>query len=501
MVDSINASEEGLRIVDQARRKKRWNKTAEAWCIRGFTSRATLSRFWAGQPIRKEIFVAICEAVGANWQEVATVTEPDSVFEIASEAKRVDSLVSVANANQTTNSAVHYSHQDWGDAPATTRFYGRANELAMLNQWIGQEQCRLVALLGMGGMGKTALAAKAAQLHQQAFECVIWRNLRNAPLLETLLADLLQSLSPLPAVEMPATLDGKILQLLKELRTHRCLLVLDGVESILQDGGYRNGYEEYGPLFTCIGETQHQSCLVLTTREMPKSLLPLEGETLPVRCLSLKGVTWIEGQQIFQDKGSLTGTAAEWATVVERYAGNPLVLKLIVSTIRSMFGGSLAYFLTFVQNSSFLVDEVRDLIEEHIDRLNPLEQDLLCWFAIHPKPMTIEEVQEGIASPLSTGKLMQAIAALQRHCLLEITTEQTAHAQQSLVLKYTTNALIQQMIWGMNQQHIIGNAPPTPPGSADTKCCKNNRRSSVRMTSSQTRRSVANERMLILTRA
>jgi hypothetical protein len=54
-VNSIKASEQGLRIMDQARQKKRWNRTAVAWCMQGFTSRATLSRFWAGQPIRKEI--------------------------------------------------------------------------------------------------------------------------------------------------------------------------------------------------------------------------------------------------------------------------------------------------------------------------------------------------------------------------------------------------------------------------------------------------------------
>ncbi|NJR63704.1 MAG: hypothetical protein HC769_35995 [Cyanobacteria bacterium CRU_2_1] len=92
MVDSIKASEQGLRIVDQARQKKRWNKTAEAWCIRGFTSRATLSRFWAGQSIRKEIFIAICEAVGANWQEVADWGETYSVALVKSEVETSDSL-------------------------------------------------------------------------------------------------------------------------------------------------------------------------------------------------------------------------------------------------------------------------------------------------------------------------------------------------------------------------------------------------------------------------
>lgn len=43
--------------------------------------------------------------------------------------------------------------QDWGDAPEISSFWGRTDELATLNQWM-QEQCRLIAILGMGGMGK-----------------------------------------------------------------------------------------------------------------------------------------------------------------------------------------------------------------------------------------------------------------------------------------------------------------------------------------------------------
>ncbi|MDJ0716282.1 MAG: NB-ARC domain-containing protein [Prochloraceae cyanobacterium] len=53
----------------------------------------------------------------------------------------------------------------------------------------------MVRLLGMGGIGKIALAVKIAQQLQNQFEYVIWYTLRNAPSLETLLSELVLFLS------------------------------------------------------------------------------------------------------------------------------------------------------------------------------------------------------------------------------------------------------------------------------------------------------------------
>ncbi|NIV27928.1 MAG: hypothetical protein GWN58_00015, partial [Anaerolineae bacterium] len=47
-------------------------------------------------------------------------------------------------------------NQDWGEAPDTAAFYGRGTELARLERWLVRDRCRLVAVLGMGGLGKTA---------------------------------------------------------------------------------------------------------------------------------------------------------------------------------------------------------------------------------------------------------------------------------------------------------------------------------------------------------
>ncbi len=47
---------------------------------------------------------------------------------------------------------------DWGEALDVPTFYGREEELALLSQWVGEARCRVVSVLGMGGIGKSALA-------------------------------------------------------------------------------------------------------------------------------------------------------------------------------------------------------------------------------------------------------------------------------------------------------------------------------------------------------
>src|SRR5207244_7852896 len=64
--------------------------------------------------------------------------------------------------------------QDRGEAPDTTSFVGRAEELALLRQWVLDERCRLVAVLGFGGIGKTILAARMAQAVAPGLERVAW---------------------------------------------------------------------------------------------------------------------------------------------------------------------------------------------------------------------------------------------------------------------------------------------------------------------------------------
>ena len=79
MADSVRASKRGLEIVNEARYHKGWKKqvTVQWWEI-AHTSQATLKRFWQRKPIDRLAFIAICRAVGVDWEEVV---ERDEILE------------------------------------------------------------------------------------------------------------------------------------------------------------------------------------------------------------------------------------------------------------------------------------------------------------------------------------------------------------------------------------------------------------------------------------
>jgi WD40 repeat protein len=73
MANSLIASDDGLKKVDEAREKQGWHRADKRFLeAAGNISRATLNRFYAKKPVKHDNFVAICKAVGIKkWQGVA----------------------------------------------------------------------------------------------------------------------------------------------------------------------------------------------------------------------------------------------------------------------------------------------------------------------------------------------------------------------------------------------------------------------------------------------
>src|SRR5207244_13445312 len=133
---------------------------------------------------------------------------------------------------------------------------------SLLSSWVVEEGCRVVSVLGLGGIGKSALATRVMHWVAERFEVVIWRSLRDTPACETLLDECLQVLAPQALRDVSVSLERRLGLLLEYLRNMRVLLVLDNLEALLEEGqctGHmRAGQEVTDGLLRRMAETEYQ---------------------------------------------------------------------------------------------------------------------------------------------------------------------------------------------------------------------------------------------------
>lgn len=316
----------------------------------------------------------------------------------------------------TSDTSQPQTRLDLADAPHISSLSDRTSELATLEKSIVQEKCNLAAILGLSGIGKTALSLHLIQKIQHNFEYVIWRSLRHSPPLETTLKNLLEFLLNQPEIELPSSIPERLSLLMEYLRKNRCLIILDDVQAILSSrqlaGNYRPECENYSILFRQIGETTHNSCLILNSWEPPREITALKGENSPVRSLQLKGIG-AAATEIFRQKRLLNPET--WENLINAYQGNPLWLKIVATTIQEIFRGRVAEFLKY--DMLFLGEELAATLHPQINRLSELEKKLISQLSREVNPVSIEQLLKD--AELSPSELFDGLQSLGRRSLVE----------------------------------------------------------------------------------
>jgi WD40 repeat protein len=334
---------------------------------------------------------------------------------------------------------------DLADAPTDIQpFCGRDAELAKLINWLTIDRCKLIGILGIGGIGKTALAARLSDLDlTEKFDLVIWRSLREAPPLLQLLGELIQFLSEFTEIEIPKSSDRAIARLLYYLRQKRCLILLDNIEAIMEAGdfagNYRSGYTDYGQLFQSIGTTRHQSCLLFTSREPPLELAELAGADLPVRALYLSGLADDAAQLL--TKIGLAGDASQLDAIADRCQGNPLYLRIVANTIVHSFDSQIDNFLA---TNQYTYGKIAAVLQAQLERLSQAEKLIIYHLAIGREPISLTTLETHLQPLGYDANIVQTIDSLQQRSLIEVTQGQR-YTLQNVVLEFMTGAVIREL--------------------------------------------------------
>lgn len=288
----------------------------------------------------------------------------------------------------------------------------------------------------MGGVGKTALVTQLAQKIQDEFDYVIWRSLRTSPSFDSIMTDLVSFVSNHQETK------PDINRLIQYLRTNRCLLILDNLETVLDvghAGNYSLDYEKYGELIRVIGEAAHSSCLILTSRNKSAEVALLEGTELPVRSPNLFGSPEL-AFSLLRSK-QLVGSDKQKRELCDRYSNNPLKVKIVANTIIDLFNGNICKFL---KQNTLLVTNISRLLEQQLNRLSKIEQEIMYWLAINRELRTITDLARDFVPAISQSQLLQAIESLIWRSLIE--KNANYYTQRPTVMEYITEQLHHKIV-------------------------------------------------------
>lgn len=222
-------------------------------------------------------------------------------------------------------------------AAPVTSFVGRAAELALLASRLADPRCRLLTILGPGGVGKTRLALEAASAAKEQINDAFLDGVYFVSLLAVCSASALAA-AVAPAIGCPLSpgADPQA-ELLRYLRDRELLLVLDGFEHLVGEAGCLTILLEHAPRVKLLVTSQQRLNLA--------GEWPLELGGLPYASLgTTAGVETYDATQLFLQRARQADPAFAPATldtqaitfICELVEGLPLAIELAASWVKAM---------------------------------------------------------------------------------------------------------------------------------------------------------------------
>jgi hypothetical protein len=331
-----------------------------------------------------------------------------SHFNLCSETsekhKTTDSTKSKASVN---------SFIDLALAPKITHFEGRSEELEELSDYILNQPTRLMAVLGLSGIGKTTLVKRFIDLHSPQFDAVIWKSLKFPKSLTQMLNDILEFFNQ--ETEKILGVDEQITQVFELLSDRRCLLVFDDVQNLFIPGQfagqYQPEYTDYKTFFKMIAEISHQSCLILISQEKSPEMISLDAELYPKKSLELEGLD-ADGGDFLQYHG--LPPEENLLNLSNLYQGHPLYLQYISNLIKEVFSDRVDELMA--EDSLIFPEEMKLLWDTLWMRLSKVEQEISLEMSRAKSPISRNDLRKSLT--FSSLELVNGLQSLTRRYVL-----------------------------------------------------------------------------------
>ena len=271
-------------------------------------------------------------------------------------------------------------------APATP-LLGREVDLAQLADLLDRPACRLITLVGPGGIGKTRLALHAATEQLGMFADGIWL----VQLAALSSADLLV---PSIAASLGTTLDDRAdhtAQLLSSLREKELLLVLDNFEHLLEGAGLLAELLQRAPRVSVLVTSRERLRLPGEwTVEVEGLPYPREDETTDLEHYSAAALFLIAARRATNGFTLTTEESAWVARICRLVEGMPLAIELAASWARVLtcreiaeeLEGSLDFLTSTERARAERHRSLRTVLDHSWNLLAPQEQRVLRQLAV-----------------------------------------------------------------------------------------------------------------------
>jgi hypothetical protein len=317
-------------------------------------------------------------------------------------------------------------------SPSYSTLFGAAERLSQLEALLlPPEPPWVVAITGIGGLGKTSLAQAALRqlIPRFRYERVAWLSV-NMPTegdhslpANLTVAALMSSLAPLVCPYLPpqATAAEQQQQVRQMLQTFPHLIVIDNLEA-----------ETPPELLRMLHDLAQPSKFLLTSRIRPSSSVGIYNFPLPELNLA-------DTLQLIRDQAERTGLSdlaqlpdEVLQPVYEQVGGNPLALKLIVGLTQDL---SLPQILEELQRVQVreIAGMYQQIYEKAWQSLSPEGKVLLTVMPLAADTGIVQAHMQEI-SGLEEKQLLRAIQELSRRSLLEVRGTAVEH-------RYTIHSL------------------------------------------------------------